>query len=210
MAPFYSWRSSSHCYCFSEEKARNTSNPPFRVDLFFRGAFDKIRVTYYRGMANEITVHVIDKKFEALKNPVRKIVLEILGVLKKEGVAIEVLLLGNAKMRSLNRGYRGKDSATNVLSFEEPKQFVYPKNTMKRKGEIYLNPEMSSDWWMKKSKKKATKGSPERSRRAEEFLDIRFLLVHGVLHLFGYDHIEDGDAAKMERKEAAIMKSLKS
>lgn len=157
-------------------------------------------------MANEITVHVIDKKFEALKNPVRKIVLEILGVLKKEGVAIEVLLLGNAKMRSLNRGYRGKDSATNVLSFEEPKQFVYPeglsangRNTMKRKGEIYLNPEMSSDWWMKKSKKKA-----------EEFLDIRFLLVHGVLHLFGYDHIEDGDAAKMERKEAAIMKSLKS
>lgn len=148
-------------------------------------------------MSNEITVHVIDKKFETLKNPVRKQVLEILAVLKKEGYAIDVLLLGNRKMRSLNKGYRGKDSATNVLSFEEPKQFVYPSGTMKRKGEIYLNPDMSSDWWVKRSKKKA-----------EEFLDIRFLLVHGVLHLFGYDHIEDDDATKMERKEATVMKAL--
>ncbi|KKU36642.1 MAG: putative rRNA maturation factor, partial [Candidatus Wolfebacteria bacterium GW2011_GWC2_46_275] len=57
--------------------------------------------------------------------------------------------------------------------------------------------DMSSDWWIKRSKKKA-----------EEFLDIRFLLVHGVLHLFGYDHIEDGDATKMERKEIAIIKLL--
>lgn len=164
--------------------------------LFFRGAFDKIRVTHH-DMSNEITVHVIDKKFETLKNPVRKQVLEILAVLKKEGCAIDVLLLGNRKMRSLNKKYRAKDSATNVLSFEEPKEFTYPGGGMKRKGEIYLNPDMSSDWWMKKNKKKA-----------EEFLDIRFLLVHGVLHLFGYDHIEDGDATKMERKEAAIIKAL--
>jgi len=142
-------------------------------------------------------VHVIDKKFETLKNPVRKQVLEILAVLKKEGYAIDVLLLGNRKMRSLNKKYRGKDAATNVLSFEEPKEFVYPKGITKQKGEIYLNPDMSSDWWIKRSKKKA-----------EEFLDIRFLLVHGVLHLFGYDHIEDGDATKMERKEIAIIKLL--
>jgi len=148
-------------------------------------------------MTNEITVHVIDKKFETLKNPVRKQVLEILAVLKKEGYAIDVLLLGNRKMRSLNKRYREKDASTNVLSFEEPKQFVYPAGTAKQKGEIYLNPDMSSDWWIKRSKKKA-----------EEFLDIRFLLVHGVLHLFGYDHIEDGDATKMERKEIAIIKLL--
>lgn len=169
-------------------------------DLFFKRAFDKIRVTHH-GMTNEVTVHVIDKKFETLKDPVRKIVLEILSVLKKDGVAIDVLLLGNRKMRSLNRTYRGKDASTNVLSFEEPKQFVYPSGTAgsrKRKGEIYLNPDMSSDWWAKRSKKKA-----------EEFLDMRFLLVHGVLHLFGYDHIEDDDALKMERKEAAIMKLFK-
>lgn len=172
------------------------SNPPKRVDLFFKGAFDKIRVTYH-GMSNEITVHVIEKKFEALKGPVHKQVLEILAVLKKDGYAIDVLVLGNRKMRSLNKKYREKDSPTNVLSFEEPKQFAYPDTAIKRKGEIYLNPEMASDWWIKKNKK-----------RAEEFLDMRFLLVHGVLHLFGYDHIDDNDATKMERKEASIMKLL--
>lgn len=166
------------------------------MDLFFDAPFDKITVTHH-GMANVITVHDIDKKFGALKAPVRKQIAEILAVLKKDGVAIDVLLLGNRKMRSLNRVYRGKDASTNVLSFEEPKQFVYPNEQAKRKGEIYLNPEMSSDWWAKRSKKKA-----------EGFLDTRFLLVHGVLHLFGFDHIEDEDAAKMERKEAAVMKAL--
>jgi rRNA maturation RNase YbeY len=154
-------------------------------------------------MTNGVTVHGIDKKFEALKNPIRKQVLEILLALKKDGVAIDVLLIGNRKMRALNKKYRGKDASTNVLSFEEPKQFVYPESlsanrrSAQPKGEIYLNPEMSSDWWVGKKK-------------SEEFLSIRFLLVHGVLHLFGYDHIEDGDAVKMERKEAAVMKLLEN
>ena len=161
------------------------------------GAFDKIRITHY-GMINRVTVHGIDKKFEALRRPVQRKVLDILAALKKENVSIDVLLLGSRQMRTLNRNYRGKDASTNVLSFEEPKQFVYPKDELRRKGEIYLNPEMSSDWWMKKSKKKA-----------ETFLAMDVLLVHGTLHLFGYDHIEDRDAVTMERKEAAIMKLVK-
>lgn len=148
-------------------------------------------------MTNEVTVHATEEKFETLKNPVRKQILEILMVLKKDGAAIDVLLIGNRKMRALNKKYRGKDSSTNVLSFEEPKQFVYPQKGSQRKGEIYLNPEMASDWWMGKNKKKAG-----------EFLAIQFLLVHGVLHLFGYDHIENGDAVKMERKEEQVMRSL--
>lgn len=148
-------------------------------------------------MANQIIVHSIDKKFEALGGSVRKQVLEILMALKKDGVAIDVSLIGNRKMRALNRTYRGKDSATNVLSFEEPKQFIYPKKGLQPKGEIYVNPEMASDWWSGKNKKKA-----------EEFLNIRFLLVHGILHLFGYDHIEDGDAVKMEKKESQTMRLL--
>lgn len=172
-------------------------------------------------MTNRVTVLAIDKKFETLKNPVRKQALDILAVLKKDGVAIDILLLGSRKMRALNKRCRGKDYPTNVLSFEEPKQFVYPDQALslskgkglRRKGEIYLNPEMASDWWLKK----ATKGSPacpeasrgERSRRAEEYLSMQFLLVHGILHLFGYDHINDGDAQKMERKEVALMKLLK-
>ena len=150
-------------------------------------------------MANLVTVQDIDKKFETLKGPVRKQVSDILTVLKKDGVAIDVLLIGNRKMRSLNKRYRGKDASTNVLSFEEPKGFAYPTGMAKRKWEIYLNPEMSSDWWRTRNAKKA-----------EEYLDIRFLLVHGVLHLFGYDHIKDGDAVTMERKESQTMRSLQN
>lgn len=183
------------------------SNVPREAHLFFRRAFDKIRVTHY-GMTNKVTVQSIDKKFEALRRPVQRKVLAILEALKKENVSIDVLLLGNRQMRTLNRLYRGKDSSTNVLSFEEPKQFVYPKEEIRRKGEIYLNPEMSSDWWTKRNKKKSPEGRSERSRRTEEFLSIDFLLVHGVLHLFGFDHIAGVDAVKMERKETAVMKLL--
>lgn len=148
-------------------------------------------------MVNRVTVQSIDKKFEALERSVRRKVLDILAVLKKEHIAIDVLLLGNRQIRTLNRNYRGKDVATNVLSFEEPKKFAYPDDGMFRKGEIYLNPEMSSDWWAEKSKK-----------RTKEFLGIDFLLIHGVLHLFEYDHIDNTDAIKMERKEMAIMKHV--
>lgn len=169
---------------------------PFRAHLFFGRPFDKIRVTH-TGMSNRVTVQTIDKKFEALRRPVQRKVLDILAALKKENIAIDVLLLGNRQMRTLNRNYRGKDASTNVLSFEEPKKFAYPDEDMLRKGEIYLNPEMASDWWLKRNKK-----------RAEEFLGMDFLLVHGVLHLFGYDHIKNSDAAKMERKETILMKLL--
>lgn len=148
-------------------------------------------------MANVITVQDIDKKFEAAQGSVKKQGLEILAALKKDGVAIDIILIGNRKMRALNKKYRGKDASTNVLSFEEPKEFVYPKKGARPKGEIYLNPEMASEWWIGRNKKKA-----------EEFLNTRFLLVHGVLHLFGYDHIEDGDAVKMEKKESQLMRLL--
>lgn len=148
-------------------------------------------------MSNAVTVQAIEAKFETWKNPVRKQVLEILAVLKKDGVMVDVLLIGNRKMRALNKKYRGKDSSTNVLSFEEPKQFVYPSKGAQPKGEIYLNPAMASEWWDERN-----------SKKAEEFLDMRFLLVHGVLHLFGYDHIEDGDAMIMEKKESQIMRLL--
>lgn len=174
------------------------SNASYGAHLFFKGAFDKIRVTH-TGMSNRVTVQTIDKKFEALRRPVQRKVLDILAALKKEHVAIDVLLLGNRQMRTLNRNYRGKDAPTNVLSFEEPKKFTYPDDGMLRKGEIYLNPEMSSDWWLERNKK-----------RAEDFLGLDFLLVHGVLHLFGYDHIKNNDAVKMERKEAALMKHFKN
>lgn len=150
-------------------------------------------------MINRVTVHSIDKKFEALERPVRRTVLDILVALNKSGVSIDVFLLGNRKMRALNRVCRGKDASTNVLSFEEPKQFMYPEKKIRRKGEIYLNPEMSRDWWEGKSKKKT-----------EVLLGIDFLLIHGVLHLFGYDHIKNSDAAIMERKEVSIMNRLKS
>lgn len=178
-----------------------------RGDLFFREGFDKIRVTHH-SMTNEVTVHAIEAKFETLKSPVRKQVLEILTALKKDGVAIDVLLIGNRKMRALNKKYRGKDSSTNVLSFEEPKQFVYPQKGSQPKGEIYLNPEMASDWWIGKRPKGVLSGVEGNKKKAGEFLAIQFLLVHGVLHLFGYDHIEDSDAIKMEKKESQLMRLL--
>ena len=106
-------------------------------------------------------------------------------------------------MRALNRRYRNKDRATDVLAF--------PMNKMKR-GQIYfpprkinLSPFLLGD---------VVISAPTARRQAIELghglrEELRRLLVHGVLHLLGYDH-ERGpqDAALMARKERAILKTI--
>jgi probable rRNA maturation factor len=95
---------------------------------------------------------------------------------------VDVLLTSSAEMKSLNRRFRGKDKATDVLAFPaEPaaqKQFA---------GEIAVSAEIAAQnaWWLRHSP-------------AEE---VKILVLHGVLHLRGYDHeCDNGQMARRERQ----------
>ena len=100
--------------------------------------------------------------------------------LDKRKIGISLNLVGNQKIRRLNKVYRGKDNQTDVLSF--PLNKVLPRNALRDKtaggilelGDIFISlPETT-----KKAKKE------NRSIRDE----LAILTVHGFLHLCGFDH----------------------
>jgi probable rRNA maturation factor len=100
---------------------------------------------------------------------------------------VNVLLTSSAEMKSLNRRFRGKDKPTDVLSFpagpDVQKQFA---------GEIAISAEIAA-------KNARTLGhSP-----AEE---VKILVLHGVLHLRGYDH--ECDNGQMARREKQLRAKL--
>ena len=101
---------------------------------------------------------------------------------------VNVLLTSSAEMKSLNRRFRGKDQPTDVLSFPaEPgaqEQFA---------GEIAISAEIAAQ------NARALGHSP-----AEE---VKILMLHGVLHLRGYDH--ECDNGRMARREKQLRAKLR-
>lgn len=104
------------------------------------------------------------------------------------GREVAVRLVGSAESRRLNRGWRHKDSATNVLSFPAPA--AAPRSL----GDLVIC-------------------APLLAREAREQGKTRVahwahLVVHGSLHLVGFDHERDADARRMERREKRILAAL--
>ncbi|APD85866.1 rRNA maturation RNase YbeY [Alteromonas sp. Mex14] len=116
------------------------------------------------------------------------------AVLHYEGLdeqEVTIRFTDEAESQSLNYEYRGKDKPTNVLSFpfEAP-----PGIEINLLGDLVIC-------------------APVISREAEEQQKAvsdhyAHMTVHGLLHLMGYDHIDDADAEEMESKEIDILASL--
>ena len=145
---------------------------------------------------NGVRVFVSGKKFEILKKTVGKSAQRVIKALNKDNSLVEVYLISNKQMRFLNKRFRGKNETTSVLSFNEPKNFPHPE--IKKKGgkiraigEIYLNP-----GYIKERKKEKRKNV------------LNKLLVHGLLHLLGYNHKKKNDRIRMEKKEKKILANL--
>jgi probable rRNA maturation factor len=99
---------------------------------------------------------------------------------------VDVLVTSNVEMKRLNREFRRKDKATDVLSFP-----AEPDSALA--GEIALSAEIAA------RNARALGHSP-----AEE---VKILVLHGVLHLRGYDHEEDdGQMARLEKKLRASLR----
>jgi len=115
---------------------------------------------------------------------------------------ISLVVVGNTRMKSLNRKYRNINKATDVLSFgnsEESKRgcvkFIHPPNHIAYLGEIFI------------CYPQAQKQAKEEKCSIDEALSV--LLIHGILHLLGYDHKKDCERMIMEEKEKAVLESLK-
>ena len=125
---------------------------------------------------------------------------------------LSILITDDEEIRSLNKVYRHKDYATDVLSFPQHLDATprTPIETFHRSsiGDIVLSADAV--------KRQAEQGCLTRlhpARPNEEYdwtpLDeASFLTMHGILHLLGYDHETDDDAAVMEDVELAALKQL--
>ena len=114
-----------------------------------------------------------------------------------EGAEVSVTLTNDAYIHEINRQYRGVDRSTDVISFalmesEEPEILDDPAGDVL--GDLVI--------------------SLERARaQAEEYghsylRELSFLTVHGMLHLLGYDHMEDAERAEMEEEQRHVMEAL--
>jgi probable rRNA maturation factor len=95
-------------------------------------------------------------------------------------------LADDEALRELNARWRGKETATNVLSFPAPEGFGL--------GDIALAFETVAAEAQAQGKSLAAHAS--------------HLIVHGFLHLLGYDHEDEGEAVEMEARERAILATL--
>ena len=100
---------------------------------------------------------------------------------------VTVRYVGEAEGRRLNREYRGRDYATNVLTF------VYSDHPLA--GDVVICAPVVA-------REARAQGKDSAAHHAH-------LLVHGLLHLQGFDHERDADAARMERRERAILARLR-
>ncbi len=109
----------------------------------------------------------------------------------KEEAELTILLCDKMQSQQLNNDYRGKDKPTNVLSFE----FDAPPGVdISLIGDLVISPEIVK---------------AEAIEQNKHFHDhFAHLVIHGCLHLIGFDHINDVDAEKMESLEKEILNKL--
>lgn len=108
---------------------------------------------------------------------------------------VTIRLVGDAEGRRLNRDYRGKDSPTNVLSFAYDEGEALPRpEGMPLAGDLVLCVDVVAAEALSQGKALAA--------------HYAHLVVHGMLHLQGYDHQRPRDAAAMERRETEILATL--
>ncbi|MFO1032787.1 MAG: rRNA maturation RNase YbeY [Hyphomicrobiales bacterium] len=135
-----------------------------------------------------------------LETLARQAVAQTLSLAAREAAAerttgeILVLLTSDAEVRALNKAWRGKDKATNVLSFPFPPDAPLPPDESRPLGDIALAFE-------------TVQREAEVQGKVLEHHALH-LIVHGTLHLLGYDHEDDAEAETMENAERQILAAL--
>jgi probable rRNA maturation factor len=161
--------------CRSEIAAQDPQEEPEQPDSIF-----------------DIVVSISSPAWEAVLPDAERLCVEsalaVLGAATKP-TELSIVLSSDADVRILNRDYRGKDTATNVLSF--PSGLSADLSGTDMLGDVILAFETVS--------MEATRDG--KSLEAH----LRHLVVHGVLHLLGYDHETEDEATEMERREVEIL-----
>ena len=122
----------------------------------------------------------------------RKVALKVLELVEKGQAELSIALVGNAEIRKLNAKFRKKDYPTDVLSFPAGDELPTGVQLL---GDVVISVE------------RAKEQAKERRRTLNE--EMVTLLIHGIVHLLGYDHERSPkDARIMDRLEKKIYRAL--
>ncbi len=106
---------------------------------------------------------------------------------------VNVLITGSAAMRSLNSRFRGLNKATDVLSFPSETSIMKDRRTGGFAGEVAISADIALQNALRLGHSAA--------------LEVKVLVLHGILHLAGFDH--ERDNGEMARKEAKLRRTLR-
>jgi probable rRNA maturation factor len=121
----------------------------------------------------------------------------ILAAVGETSAELGILFVSDRRMRGLNRRYRGKSRTTDVLAFA--------MREARMPHAARLRPDMLGDVVI--SVPTASRQATEAGRSLDE--ELAWLLVHGILHLCGYDHERsEKEARRMHRRERMILRSI--
>ena len=109
-------------------------------------------------------------------------------------VSFTLLLSNNKNIQKLNKVFRNKNKSTDILSFPLDKKIKIKKNT-------YLGDIIISYNYLDKPRSQNLKSFKEK---------VAKILIHGFLHLLGFDHKKNKDYSKMLKEEKLIFKSVQS
>ena len=141
-----------------------------------------------------LDISVDDRDWTAVPNLKKLARRAISAAINDNKVSLSLLFTSDAKIREINRQWRGKAATTNVLSFPVSAKTPVPAGEPRPLGDIAL-------------------AFGVISREAEEQKKpiahhVTHLIVHGALHLLGYDHETDSEAEAMEAREIMILAGL--
>ena len=113
-----------------------------------------------------------------------------MSALKLSGTELSLSLVNDDEIRNLNRDFRDKDKATDVLSFPQGLAEC-PTDQIVLLGDVVIS-------WTTAQRMAKEQGVTTRD-------ELKLYLAHGLLHLLGYDHLREADRKKMATKEAWLL-----
>lgn len=140
---------------------------------------------------NEVElIKKVDEEIEELEE-VRKFIDFALKDQKLDNVVFNVIIIDNEEIHKINKEYRGIDRPTDVISFalEDDDSFVVMDKRIL--GDIYIS--------IDKAREQATEYGHSLLR------ELCFLTIHGILHLLGYDHMEENEEKIMFELQERIL-----
>ena len=141
-----------------------------------------------------LDISIDDREWRVVPNLRKLARTAVLAVLPDDDVAIGLLFTSDARIAEINGQWRGKATATNVLSFPVSAATPVPAGEPRPLGDIVMAYGVIAREALEQKKPFGH--------------HVTHLIVHGVLHLLGYDHEKDDEAGVMEAREIMILAEL--